>query len=600
MKSQLSSCLMETILRSICLLFIIVGIGSIIFGSTYSVYLRMPFPFRDMIEIMEFFDSNPSIWLGSSFTKLHSMEHRPAIPAFIWYADRIWFGSSGLMPLLVSHVALAATALLAVWQWSPRFSFKALFTWVIPVAAVALMFSLSNWINLMWEMQLHVAMSLLFVMLSANFAGRLSLPNYCSKISKVWLDYLLMVTMAFLATFSFGYGLPIILVITIHGILVRWPRRQVIFTAVISFVFVEVYLYFLSLRDHVPIFLDEHPYDLFARIAYIARFLAGSLADINFYFIALEKTTLTLIAGLIILGLYIFYAGRLYFLSLLHDQPPSRTQTVALIVTSTCVAISLMTCLSRPLDTEGLVWRYYIVSTLFILSLPGLFMPVMDENYIKIKYPCLLMLASLFIILSLFGHQANKNKVYNRWHSSAVAAISADMKLYLPDNKHLIGPPLHQSKNKTLKVWATHKARLQGNGKYYPFEWKGQQLKTVFDILDSSKCFGSIKSVKPLPGYEGKQAFQGWARHGTMASANADWVLATNSTGIIIGLGAPGRFSKSGTIWLQQHFPKQVRYFSLNSGIAGYLSAKSGESLHFYTVKDNQACKFTTGRAQDE
>ena len=38
-------------------------------------------PERDMVEMMVFLDENPAIWLGESFTRLHDMEHRQALPA---------------------------------------------------------------------------------------------------------------------------------------------------------------------------------------------------------------------------------------------------------------------------------------------------------------------------------------------------------------------------------------------------------------------------------------------------------------------------------------------------------------------------------------
>ena len=276
MKARLSGTFLARGITLSSLLLVATGTASAIFGSAYSIYLRTPFPFRDMVETMEFLDGNPAMWLGESFTRLHDMEHRPALPAFIWYADRLLSGSSGLMPLLVSHAALAAAAVLAVWNWAPRMNRNVPSTWLAPAAALAVMFSLINWINLTWEKQLHVAMSLLFLMISAHCAARLSLAGDGSVRPGAERNLLLAACAAWAAKFSFGYGLPAMPVITIHGMLARWPWRYVAVSAAFSAIFVAAYFYFFSLGGRSAKGIANLTFDPLAIIAYMVRFLAGA------------------------------------------------------------------------------------------------------------------------------------------------------------------------------------------------------------------------------------------------------------------------------------------------------------------------------------
>ncbi len=596
MKPQLFGRALARALTLVSLALIVIGMASAIFGLAYSVYFHTPFPFRDMVETMEFLDTNPAIWLGESFTRLHDMEHRPALPAFIWYADRIVSGSSGVIPLIISHATLVATALLAVWNWAPRIDRKEPWTWLVPAAALAVMFSLVNWYNLIWEKQLHVSMSLLFITLSGHFAARLSPADEGSERMGARGKLLFAAFAAWAAEFSFGYGLPAMPVITIHGMLARWPLRYLAVSAVFSVIFIGAYYYFFSLGGRSLTGLTKLTFDPLVTIAYVARLLGSAVAatELN-SFAGVERSTPPLIAGVVLLGLYIFGAARLYLRSVQVGQPPSSSRSVSLIVTSACLAIALMTWLSRPDETQGLVERYYIVSTFFVLSLPGLFVSAKAWARTKEKVRVgLVVLSSVLIVFSLLGHMANYTKPYLRWHASVVAAIGADMGIHFSGQDELIGPPLHEWKSKSFKVWQAHRLRLKERGRYNPFEWRGRNVAAVFDGYVDRKCVGSIERIEPVPGYESQYAFFGWARHGAIASTNGDWIVATYATGRIIGLGAPGRISLNGRKWLNDHFPDQVGPFPNHSGIAGYLSATPGSIVHFFTVQGNKACEFAT------
>ena len=247
-------------------------------------------------------------------------------------------------------------------------------TWLAPAAALSLTFSLINWINLTWEKQLHVTMSLLFLVIAAHCSAGVSVVCNERVEPKVRPNLMFTMCAALAAKFSFGYGLPVMPVITIHGILARWPLRHVIISASFSIISVGAYYYFFSLGGRSPRELTDVTFDPLVMIAYMARLLAGAVAATDFHRVAgIEPNALALMVGLALLGIYFFGTTRLYWRSLWFRKPPSRCQSVSLIISSVCVAIALMTLITRPIETQGVVERYYIVSTFFILSLTGLF-----------------------------------------------------------------------------------------------------------------------------------------------------------------------------------------------------------------------------------
>ena len=204
---------------------VIIGALSVVFGIWISFEYRMPVPFRDMLEVMEFLDTNPSLWRGDHFTEFQSMQHRPVLPVFVWHLDRFATGANGFLPLALSHVALFTTAIIMAVQWAPRPSLNRIETWIIPIAAAALMFSLSNWINLMWEMQLHLSLSYLFIVASAYFGAKVWRPGEVAS-NNFDQKYLMLATAAgACAVFSFGYGLVILPVLLVHALLSGWPAK---------------------------------------------------------------------------------------------------------------------------------------------------------------------------------------------------------------------------------------------------------------------------------------------------------------------------------------------------------------------------------------
>ena len=401
-----------------------------------------------------------------------------------------------------------------------------------------------------------------------------------------------------MATFSFGYGLPAMPVITIHGLFARWPWPRVFFCAVISAILIGTYLYFLSLRDQGLSGLGDVSIEPVEAIAYIAQLLSSAVVATEMHdLVGLRPGDGALTFSLALLGLYVFGASRIYLRSIRLEHLPAGAQSSALIITSSCVAIALMTYLSRPVETQGIVDRYYVVSTIFLLSLPGLFKPAERWRDASRKQRVgVLVLSFVLVIWSILGHLSGYPRLRHVWHLSALAAIGADMDIFVSDENQLVGPSIHQWKSKTLGVWATHRERLKARGRYLPFEWRGQNLQNVFTGPGSGDCTGSINWIRLVPGYDGKYGFVGWALHSVTELENAGWIVAVDPTDRIIGLGAPGRRSDLGREWLLEHNSNRLYNLASNLGFAGYLSAQPGTQARFISIKGNEACQVGASR----
>lgn len=573
-------------------MLLVIALASAITGITYSLYFRIPFPFRDMVEVMRFLDSNPSILIGDTFTKLHDMEHRPAFPGVIWYFDRMLFASNGLMPLILSQFALAVTSCLAVSKWAPQLQLRSPYSWLTYIAAIAAMFSLLNWYNLIWEKQLHMSMSLLFITLSSYFICKDKILKAC-KNNKISKNHFLSTGSALIATFSFGYGLPAILVITIHGLLSKWPTRQILFFFLISIITVLSYFYFLNLRDRGSFGFLVFPSEPLIFVENVARFLGAAIpASINSVRIMNgDPNQFALLVGIILIGFYGFRSFLIYYKSIFNNQKPTESQSFSLIITSICFTIAVMTCLARPEETQEITRRYYIISTFFIISLPGLFLDAKSRTTFMRRYRIILVtLTTIFVILSWFGHVNNFSQARSRWHSAAVAAIGADLGIYLPDGNGLIDPPLHQSEEKSFKVWTAHRSRLKKSGQYYPFEWLQKEVGRTFRIYKDPVCKFSIDWVKKPLNQNPAHAFSGALYH-KKELFFAKWLVVTNPSGIIIGIGALGQ-----KIYKQVNQTRELNVTTKDKntkiiGGSGYFILKRKSPIIIYAIKGENGYK---------
>ena len=111
-----------------------VGLGAFFIFSAYFIQGRLQVPFWDGVNILHFLYGNPvtgdvpNLFHGDAF-QVKDNEHRPVFPMFLWQFDQVMFKSTGLFPVLVSHLFAAATTLIILsglirrvtwpaWLWS--------------------------------------------------------------------------------------------------------------------------------------------------------------------------------------------------------------------------------------------------------------------------------------------------------------------------------------------------------------------------------------------------------------------------------------------------------------------------------------------------
>lgn len=583
--------------KTVSAALILSGVLSVVFGIWICFKYRISVPFRDMIEVMAWLDTNPSMWRGDHFTQFHSMQHRPALAALLWHLDRFLTGSSGFIPLALSHIALVTSTIITVTRWSPRPSTNHIDSWIVPIAATALMLSLSNWINLVWEMQLHLSLSFLFIVASAYCATNVWQPNKANHNSFNQKYLCLSILYGTCAAFSFGYGLVILPVILIHALLSGWPKKALLQVAIAVFALFFMYFILLPREESPAAHLNLQLPDIAALFAYMSAILLGPLSGIQLHaLLAIDRVLLTSSAGVIVLFLYA--SGCLNFYISASPFSPKRTyigQSFSVVITSSAVACALITAVSRPIDTQGFVARYYIVGSLFFLALPGLYVQA-QSNLIDHASRRRVMnyIAGFFLILSFSGHFNNYERPLRKWHDATLAAVAADMEIYVEDGNALMGPSLHQWQQTTLEVWEIHAKRISTQRKESsPYSWIGRSLTNLFQIVSSDDCSGNVSGVAIIDDSTNALFFLASAKFNVQKHSHAEWVIVADSNGVISGIGVPGypvkTASPQGT---QESLVWPENNIDLLNGFRGFLKVDIALQLYFYVARDRQACSF--------
>ena len=577
------------------IVLVILALCSIFFGLFFVFYLRMPFPFQDMVEVFAFLDKDPLIFSLDGITKFHDMEHRPVLPMFFWYLDREFFGSIGLMPLIVSNLFFLIIAILVTNLWTPKFKLKQVTSWSPILSGVALIFSLLNWHNLMWEKQLHLSFSLLLLITAILLINKHDKKFIStSGISSYWLIFLINL-LCWAAAFSFGYGIPISFLLLLHGFAMRWPIKQLLICIFSSLLLVFTYIYLLSLRDQgiENLFITMH--SIWSILPYIAGLLGSIFSSIGLeHILEISPGSIAPIAGYIMLFLFFYKLVSHYHKIISGNIEVIEIGSSALLICLSCIGMAAITWFSRPIETGGIVDRYFIVSSIFIISLPGIF--ISKEYWRRASRWSGFVLHTLiiaFITISLLGHISNYSKLRNSWHLSSLAAIGANYEIYIPGPNQIIGPPLHQSKKLTESVWGEHKLRLKNYKKLIPFDWHGKKLNDLFNDMQEDSCEGGIRKIISVPGYRETLVFEAWTRNLKNNIFISDWILAVDQNGKIIGLGSSRRqsFLTGSEGFIQNLRAIMNQNYSRN---AGYILSKGDQVINFYSVNGRDVCKFAS------
>lgn len=562
------------------------------------IYWRVQVPYQDMVEVMDFLDkfSNPNF--TDFFLNLHDMEHRPAIPGLIWYADRLLFQSYGLMPLILSLLLLSLTTLILVSNWLERSKHQSLFVLACCAVSAAQVFNLSNWYNLSWEKQLHVAMSLFFLSFGAKIIG-----GYESRLknnSKVDTRLVFTVsTLCWFASFSFGYGLVLMPVLLIHGFLVRWPLTTQI-TNVLSFVFmIAFYVYCLSLRDlgfGTTRFSNIQAFETFQ---YVFGVLGSAFHTIPMSFFGLrESADKAQFFGIFLLIIYLWGAIKFYSDMLIYRRQASSKRSSAVIFTTACISIAVITALSRSQESGGVVDRYIVVSSLFLIALPGIFSDPSKKNNRKffrhIIPACLLLSGSLLAL----HHQNNLPKLIEKWHFSRVASIALTYDVYIPGPNVITGPPLHQVAATAKRVWMK---QLYRDGERYELVSLISNKHRLFteNVQKSSlECEGKWLKMDQVTGYPEVYFFSVDHKFIVSNSYNKASVVAIDKGGLIVGVGAPFRGGNTPGIYNGNFQINDEKTSDTWSRSAGFIKIKEKrEAIRFYYFDSKKVCEIILSKA---
>lgn len=555
------------------------------FGLAVSWIYKVPFPFKDMLEIMEFLDRDPSFLQGENFTHLQSMEHRPAIPAYVWLLDRVAFNSTGVFSLFISQLSLAMASLMAVYKWSGFSQGRKLSSFVILASSISLTFSLLNFDNINRDMQLHMSLSFLFLVISIYFAVKVNekLLTGIPTSSSLFIS----LSSGVLAAFSFGYGLVTLPLLLAYSITMKWANKIVIIVLFTNVCLLLVYFNLPSQGFSNVGKLNIQVTDIITSLGYALTLIAGIFAGTDIYLLTpFEKSTFNQLAGLILLAAFLW--GATSFIK--HHQSLEREDRickgVALLITTACLGGVLIITLSRPMETSGLVTRYFLLSTLFTLAIPGLLLP--RQAVVNGRYH--LYLAATFLTISLAGHITNTAYPMRKWHNVTVSTIAAEMKIYDIVDHENFGPSLHEWPETIAEVWPRYANRIHLSEKIHPYSWFNRPLHTLFNTDAIGKCDAQVLSIQRIPNSTDSWHFSGRIKRLNPISLTQSWVIATNQEETIVGLGA---FGKSGEIeseekplnsYLDSKFDIDV------TGFRGFIRSEQNQPLRFYIITKENIC----------
>ncbi|MCB1463505.1 MAG: hypothetical protein KDJ90_14010 [Nitratireductor sp.] len=543
-----------------------------------AIAFRHLVPFWDGVWVYNYLDGaalgrKPDL-LSSDLFSFVDNEHRPFFPMFVWKADYEWFNATGLMPLLLSYVFIAGSALLATSgvlsqvSWTSRFA--------IGAAALAIAFAPMHYYNLMWEKQVHVAMSLLMSLAALWMAGyRAGRAEKSGELVAVALAG----AFGFVASFSFAYGMVVWPVLFAHALLIGWRWRGLATLA--FFAASAVALYFSVWTPNPqhgnPLDTLRDPTGIYR---YVAHFMAGPVSAVLRHAPWYSQDVETVIGSAIVAALV--FAGLGTYL-LRRSGGPGRQFGVMLV--AYCLGIGSITALGRlTMNGDADVSRYLIVPVLALLALPSLLWA--NGATTREALESRLVVFGLLLISLSFGSAPANIPEYRGVNTIVVrSALAAEFKV--SETVHGLFPDKRLVDN---VFWPSYRKKQNEIGRLLPFSWLGKPLAGRVE-MDGS-CPGHIDGLKAVKDHPGVFITDGWARYGELGKYVPEWVVAVNDKGVVVGLGKTLLERKDVAAFLGQlsqgiHFREAA-----TAGIVGYLRGSPGDALNFYALHGSKACRF--------
>ena len=539
-------------------------------------------PAWDMVNVLYFLigglgKTMPN-WLSSDLFDYIANEHRPLLPMLIWGFDFQFFDSYGILPqILMQLFAIMTVVWVTGWSRPPAPS-QSMTALAIILCGCALVLSPMHYENLVWPVQIHVYTSVLLSVFALSVAVFIPGRSWRQQIGLAMVSSLL----AFCATFSFGYGLVVWPVLLIHGLLARWPWKAYLTIMVASagtiVTYYSKFTIIKGLSDPTESILDP-----FALTHYVSLLLAGPIVGAGI------DITLSHIMGYIMLTVFAYASFRVYIQGQIIDDQQVRSLLICLY----CIGAALLTALVRVTVNTGYDSRYRIIPTLFILAMPGLF---------QLRPPIQSLGRQLAIVAFLFGtlglslgsffsnNEALRIRQFLIREGAIVAAFNTE-----PNPRGLF-PPSPTIYNNL--IWPYY---FEHHGHAPPlniFMLLGQKFppptRNVHPGASEPQCIGHVDTFINRAGDTEFDIPQGWARLGPKGEREAEWIIITDSSGVMVGLATTGTPRHDVEKFLNASWLDNLLTATNRAGFMGLVRSQPGDALHFFAYKDGEFCQFAS------
>jgi hypothetical protein len=560
------------LVRLVIVLGLIIGIGS----SMFMFANKDIAPDWDMVSVINFLirglDGTAPNLLSTDLFDFTINEHQPYLPMLIWGVDFNVFNSFGLLPQLLMQFFAVLSVVLITGRSRLRYNPQTLNV-AITLCGCALILSPMHWENLVWPNQVHLYVSVLFSIFALTVA--VSIPK--RKWQRQILQVLLSSLFALCATFSFGWGLVVWPVLLTHGLLSRWNWRAYLILVLVTAGTIALYFSRFGVfagggGDPIESLLDP-----IAIVNYAALLLASPLV-----FVGLGNA-LTYVMGYLFLAVFTIACYRVYIQKQVLDDRQLRSLLVCLF----CVGVCLMTGLGR----SALASRYLLVPTLFIVALPGLFpvsAPILSNGKKLVLLAYLLGILGLSSASFLFDDGLRSRQFLIKDGAMAAAFNTKPIHRGLspvPEKINTYVWPFyikHHGDSPTVNI-------LTWIGKPLPDEYK-----TDPSIEIAPQSMGHIDSFENRKSDPEFDIIQGWVRLGPKGEREAQWVVVTNASGVVVGLGATGTDRPDVAKYLEANWFDNLLTRSNLAGFSGLVRSQPGEVLNLYAYKDGECYLFAS------
>ncbi len=543
-------------------LAIVLGVVICIGSSAFMYANRDIAPDWDMVNVVDFLlggaSGNAPNLLTPDLFGFTINEHQPYLAMLIWGFDYKVFDSYGLLPQLLMQLFAVLTVFIIIGRNRGESTRPAITSVAIALSGCALILSPMNWENLVWPNQVHLYLSVLFSVSALSVAVSVSKLSWQRQVLRVLVCSFLAVC----ATFSFGWGLVVWPALLIHGLLARWKWQGYLTALLVSAGVIALYFSKINFTHHDG-GSGEVVFDLISVIHFASLQLAAPLVFDGFSY------KVTYVVGYLLLGVFAFVSFRVYVKRDVIDERQLRSVLVCLY----CVGVCLLTALGR----DSLASRYMLIPILFMVAMPGLFL---IRSPINTHGKRLVVVGFLLWNLGLSGASfLFDDALRSRQFMIKDGAIAAAFQTKA--NHRGLSPEQDRIND---RVWPYYRQHHGDSPALRVLTWLGKPIPegVMTDVSNEAEpsCLGHIDLFENRVGDPDLDVINGWVRMGPEGKREAEWVIVTNSSGIVIGLGATGSDRPDVASYLKATWFDSLVTKSNRAGFSGLIRSQPGDELN--------------------